>query len=636
MVSPERRSVTQDKQNAESSSSRRKDLWPGRRWSPALLGLGLALVAAAWALKPPPPKPPLNLSPCREVLHPVLAGPPLSFTFEAQGNGLEAVEVVMVTYLRTNPSRLTLSLYRLAEGLSWPRDRARARLTARQSIPAAEVADWGVHVFKFPKQRWSAGRLFAVEISSPDADVSTCLGLVGCREGHHFVGQDRRPGQPLFRARWSGVFGPWKTALALGFILSLAALFWWRRRPTRLDLALLLLAGGLVWGALWWVPLNQELIGYGWHYYRVSLFDSFQPRTLLGTVCRTFMLSELEYLATLQFFQFIWLFLLLKGLVKTDPRPAARGLWWLGLVALSVLFAFNQVVFCTNFFAGYNDVVTYALLLMAFWMIKAPLFSLPRTAAAAGLSLLAVLNHEASILGVSVLAAWTWHRFGFKRAAAYWAAVFAGWLPLVVHAFNHRVIPVDSGSIYISYLLHPLKTLAHTSGGLLGLFYAGGMLWFALAAVTGLFLSRARRQGPGALRRALVFAAVGWLVPLSQLLVASDTSRILARIWLPAFLLMREVDLIGLLSRRRLALAAFCGLAALQLALPPMANWAQRFIPLNYYSQAALSAVLKGQPQNSFLAWGGLIRLKEHTAMKKYYQKGLLPPQLIRQRPPDS
>lgn len=141
-------------------------------------------------------------------LAPILTGRPVSMVIKGERDGLYGLNLILVTYGRSNESSLITTIYELEPGQAWPRDKALARLIGQDRTPARLMEDWKRAHLLFPLQPWSKGRRYAVELSSAEADDKSCLGLAGVRsgEGRVFVGSQARAGspavQPVYKDRY--------------------------------------------------------------------------------------------------------------------------------------------------------------------------------------------------------------------------------------------------------------------------------------------------------------------------------------------------------------------------------------------------------------------------------------------------
>src|SRR6516164_3164688 len=118
--------------------------------------------------------------------------------------------------------------------------------------------------------------------------------------------------------------------------------------------------------AAFWVPIDvdyNDMSNLMLHrYYDADLFTRFAPRALLGTVARTLHLNLMGFIFLRQLFQALWLFLIVFQLAKSMRlQEGSSSSSILEVSALSFLFGFNTVVFTTNGYSGFIDVVPYAL-----------------------------------------------------------------------------------------------------------------------------------------------------------------------------------------------------------------------------------------------------------------------------------
>lgn len=206
---------------------------------PGLIALaGLVLIIAGYLVQPGwVPAPVREQAPdCRpklKDLSPILPDRPVSFTFTAVGDGLRGLDLVLATYARVNSTELVVSVFRLAPGQTWPKDKNKSELISRTEFTTRTLVDWGRRAVVWPPIKRSHGVRFAVELSAPGAVPKDCVAAVGqLGRGTYFVGTEVRVGlpacEPIYQPRpypWLARLG-WLAALALW-----AAALWPRWRP---------------------------------------------------------------------------------------------------------------------------------------------------------------------------------------------------------------------------------------------------------------------------------------------------------------------------------------------------------------------------------------------------------------------
>lgn len=364
-----------------------------------------------------------------------------------------------------------------------------------------------------------------------------------------------------------------------------------RSNPPRQVGTLLLLALMFFLLTILWVPVNPEPIAYGKHYYEANLWTEPTLRALPGTVANLLGLGPGGFIVGILLFQLLWLFLILVGLCRT---PAASGdaphrsgtAIGSAVIMLGFLFFFNSVVSTTNAIGGTVDVVAYALILLALFLCEGESeHSRLRVVAAAGLAVTAALVHEKTALDIAIVSMWLIWKQGWRRGLGFMIPAGIG-VVLCLLLLGEETTVTPSPAKYWQALSGSLAL--PWSLNLWGVFLAGGMLW-------GIFLlsaARFLRQGTYGTGRWDKHRALVVLLMLSPcflpLLVAVDTSRMVNLMWLPTFLLVREVDLAGMMSRSYTLRKSVLLLCLLQLLTPPLFVYKQRAVPLNCYARRAL------------------------------------------------
>lgn len=572
-----------------------------------LICSGVVLVLIGLVLAPPQPRPPAGCSGSR-AFSPILPAKPLAWSFVSRGFNLDKVRVRVVTFSRRNTCRLIASIFPAGEG---------NQPIARAEAAAQTASDWQYLTFIFNCNTTLKGHKYRIVITSPDASVTNCLAVTTCPQGEHWWGDQAKPGRPDLYFGYAGRLVHWRWFLVVGAIALAGGLLWRRRFFTALNLKLVTLAGVLQ-GVSWlWVPLNRAPIYYGWNYYQTSLTTGLRPRAVLGTIAELAHLGQTEYVLLIQGLVLVWLFLILKLLAgQWLHRAGGRISWgWLALVGL--FFSFNQVVFWTNFFSGYTDVWSHVFVLAAMLSLGIGSPTQNRTGLVkawiwAGLAL---MNHEAAVFSLIIVALWLWFRWGWARAVAFLGPC------LIFLAGYLAAIPVENipaqrqAGAYLTNLGQVWRFVTTESGNLAGVFSACGFLWPLLVALTlHLVWSRTDRPRTGA------WAAATWLIAAAPLAVAYDSSRVLAGFWLVGLVLMLQVDLPVWLAGSKIRRWLVAALAVAQLAWPPLGFLAQDVVPLNHYAQRVVARLTAGSPNNSFTALGGLVYFREHPSTRRYYQ----------------
>jgi hypothetical protein len=340
--------------------------------------------------------------------------------------------------------------------------------------------------------------------------------------------------------------------------------------------------------AAFWVPID---FGFKGAYYHANLFNELEPRALLGTVARRILhLGPTAYILLRVLFEALWLFLIVFQITKSlRPDQDSGTSYTLEVVALSVLFGFNTVVYTTNGLSEFIDVVPYTLVLCAVPLLlpSDDRVTITRYFAATLLLLAAVMVHEKSVFDLAILAAWTTWKYGYKRSSTLMLPSAAGavcylWIVSTGTVTSGNRSPVDSIK-----LLQSALSFFGESLDVWGIILAGGVLWVIFIVAAYNFLkTRARFSLHG--YAIIIIMIVLCFAPLS---VADDTTRMVGLIWLPTYLLIREIDLKSALESVRFRQWALVA-CLLQVLLPPMLLYQHGVAPFSCYSRELISRFL--------------------------------------------
>lgn len=154
------------------------------------------------------------------VIAPILPGGPLSFTFKTADRFLSGLRFQLASYARVNKSTLKATLYRLDSAGKWPHDRSSAAMIAEQTYSAAAIKDWAWVELQFNRRWFARQAVYALELSTPDADDRNCLGLAGYPGDAVFRGKRELAGKPALIVRYTQPL-VWKGRPAAWFSLYL-------------------------------------------------------------------------------------------------------------------------------------------------------------------------------------------------------------------------------------------------------------------------------------------------------------------------------------------------------------------------------------------------------------------------------
>jgi len=187
--------------------------------------------------------------------------------------------------------------------------------------------------------------------------------------------------------------------------------------------------------------------------------------------------------------------------------------------------------------------------------------------------------HEKSVFDIAILAVWTTWKYGIKRSASLMLPSVASsfcFLWLVADRSTENLSPLES----IKLLRSSLTFLFRESLNVWGIVLAGGVLWVIFAVCAWYFFKTKANYSV----RGFITIIIMTFLCFAPLLVAHDTIRMVGIIWLPTYLLIREIDLKAALESVRFRQWAL-GACFLQLLLPPLLLYLGGAAPLNCYSR---------------------------------------------------
>jgi len=346
--------------------------------------------------------------------------------------------------------------------------------------------------------------------------------------------------------------------------------------------------------AAFWVPVDITTRGTN---LSANLFVELSPRGVVATVLSTLDLGHGYYVLARHLFQALWLFLIVLQFSKSLSSQGTLGKEsTVDVLLLSFLFCFNTVVFTTNGFGEFIDVVPYALILCAL-PIAFPSDSritIMRWVVVTVLMVLAVMTHEKSIFDIAILIVWAAWKHGPRYSATLFLPSVIGsvwFLGLVSSDSNSAGMTVED---YLESIRSGLAFMYEESFNVWGVLLSAGALWVIFLAAAYRFL----KHRTGFSLQSFLVVALITLLCFAPLLVAHDTIRMVGLIWLPTILLICELDLKSLLKSIRFRQTALA-LCLVQLLLPPILMYRHGVVPYNCYSREIANHLL---PQEAEVA----------------------------------
>jgi hypothetical protein len=345
-----------------------------------------------------------------------------------------------------------------------------------------------------------------------------------------------------------------------------------------------------------WVPINFEVVSI---YNYVHLLDGLKPRAIFGTILELMPWASYgkDYLANiLRIISIIfWIYFINKQLYKSVFNQEKNKLNISSLLtffALGFIFFTSPITLLNLSAAGFidalpNAIVAYVATSNYFLTGKSDpkkIFFITV------LLVLATLSHEKTIFDISILLVWFSWKWGVRKAFWYFspALLFSS---LLLIFLGNRVASGETPMGYISILGNGLEFFWEQSFNIFGVIFGGGAFWILYLITATKFLKNLTPHRSQLL--GLVVVLLMLLICISTLLVAHDTNRMVALIWLPLILIIKEINLGALFYglQSKLFLMFLC---LVQAATPPMLIYRNGMTGFNCYGLWA-SQLLPGE-----------------------------------------
>jgi hypothetical protein len=334
--------------------------------------------------------------------------------------------------------------------------------------------------------------------------------------------------------------------------------------------------------AMIWIPPVIDAAG---DYMTANLWSEFRPRALVGSIVSILQLDRTGYLLLKLVAHGTWLgfvFYLLLQMNRKSVVPEGFGKSYaLGMLAL--IFTFSTVTVMALGPVDLIDSVAFLFVLVAYVILKKEPATVDaiRIVITTALLLSAVLTHEKSVFDLAILATWFLWKQGLRFVTLCFSPAFllsVIFLVLIGDRTTNNGFPPAQ---YLDQIASGYAFLRDESFNMWGVLVGGGALWLLYAYFCVHFILQAASRNQRLSRAILVFAMTG--LCFLSLVVAHDTNRLLALIWLPLLLTMSEVDIYSLLHKAR-AQVSLAMLLAVQLAIPPMLVYEHGMVPYNCYA----------------------------------------------------
>ena len=344
-----------------------------------------------------------------------------------------------------------------------------------------------------------------------------------------------------------------------------------------------------------WVPPNYDI---GSIYNNVHLFDGLKPRAIFGTILEVLPWENYgkDYLANILriISIFTWMYFINKQLYYSVLSREINKLntnSLLTFLGLSFIFSVSSITLL-NLSPIFIDALPFAII--AYVATSNYLLSeqedTKKIFFITTLLILATLSHEKSIFDILILLVWFSWKWGVRKSLWHFSPALLISLILLI-LMSKKVTSGDSLIDYVFILGNGLTFFWEQSFNIFGVIFGGGVFWLLYLITANQFLKNLSPQRNKFLGLLTVFLMP--LICISTLLVAHDTNRMVALIWLPLILIIKEINLYTVFYRfqSKLFLLVLCLIQALT---PPMLIYKNGMVAFNCYG-LWMSQLLPGE-----------------------------------------
>lgn len=284
---------------------------------------------------------------------------------------------------------------------------------------------------------------------------------------------------------------------------------------------------------------------------------------------------------------FTWLFIILCLLYRSiliGGRTKISFLIVCVYLCLGFIFATNPLVFLTLSSTGIIDAFPAAIIAFVVMLIYSHInadLTFKKIALVNILLVIGVLAHEKSLYDVAILGAWFFVTLGLRRSCLLFlpAILISG---VAIYLMAYKMITGAAPAAYFELFLTGFNFFWNRSFNLWGIILGGGSLWVLYGMLGFKFIRHAKVKSFKVIRLSVVILM--GLFCIFPLVVAWDTNRLVALIWLPTILLFQEISALKLFdsNAKKLFLALMC---LFQASIPPMMIYDKGYVPFNCYAQ---------------------------------------------------
>lgn len=333
------------------------------------------------------------------------------------------------------------------------------------------------------------------------------------------------------------------------------------------------------------MPINFDV---GSIYAYINIFDGLKPRAIFGTILELLPMFSFtkEYSANILriISIIIWIYCINKQLylsVFKNEHKKQNASSLIIFFLLSFIFSLSPITLLNLSAAGFIDAFPYAII--AYIVTSNYLLSghdeVRKVIFINLLLVIATLSHEKTIFDIAILLVWFTWNWGIRKALWYFSPALIISIA-ILFLLGDKVASGETPLGYFSILSDGFNFFWEQSFNIYGIILGGGvfgLLYFLIAAsyLTNLNPHRSEMLG-------LITILLMLLICASTLLIAHDTNRMIALIWLPLILIIKDINLYSIFYKLRYKLLLFL-LCFLQAITPPMLIYRNGMTGLNCY-----------------------------------------------------
>jgi len=359
-----------------------------------------------------------------------------------------------------------------------------------------------------------------------------------------------------------------------------------------------------------WVPISLDAIS---PYFGVDFFHGIRPRAILGSIIYLlpFDSKQIDLVGNTIKLLAVWAWLCLvmsilyraifqreRGEENRDSLPS-----WLIYFGIGFIFAASSITYITFSATGIIDAfpaAIVALVISTDYLLEGDRRRLLKVGLITILLVLACLSHEKTVYELLILLLWFSVKWSPKRSVLYFGPALILSILLLLRMANKMSAEGTAPVGYLEILNSGLIYFWVHAFNVWGIIFGAGVFWGLYAIGSSKYIQQARSKG-------VSYAPLGVIVLmpcicLLPLVVALDTSRFAASMWLPVVLVFQALNVKAVFaSRGRQSILAL--LCILQFLSPPMLIYHKGMAPFNCYG-LWLGHMLPNRSQIDFMSLG--------------------------------